>query len=286
MSVGPGVSRDWADRPFGCAVFLSSQHPNDVQFYFPRVDRQLWASSPSLANASPYFKTLFSSGFGDGKLSRKGAKRLRAAAKSAAAKEATVGGGEDDSDNEFPELEEREDMQEHNDEESCSPIRRIEITGTAWRTYRAVLCWIYTSHIDFAPLASTYPPPISTSASEPVTRRDFFTSFAESHPLLPLPASPKSVYRLAHFLEIPDLQELALASIKAQIRVSNVATELFGDLSMKYEKVQELELDFAVANWKAVRESDGLKEIQALIEAGELPSAAAISLNLARRLTQ
>lgn len=45
------------------SVFLSSQAPHDVVLYFPRSNREIWISSAVLAQASPYFKTMFDSDF-------------------------------------------------------------------------------------------------------------------------------------------------------------------------------------------------------------------------------
>jgi hypothetical protein len=47
----------------GYSVTLKVQAANDVVFYFPRSNRELWANSSSLKEASPYFKTSLESAF-------------------------------------------------------------------------------------------------------------------------------------------------------------------------------------------------------------------------------
>lgn len=44
---------------------LDSQVVNDVRFYFPHVQRELWSSSAALSKGSSYFKSLFEGGFSE-----------------------------------------------------------------------------------------------------------------------------------------------------------------------------------------------------------------------------
>lgn len=111
----------------------------------------------------------------------------------------------------------------------------VEVTSASYKTYRAVLCWILSDTIIFAPL---------NSAAKPTTGR------RQSHsPGSPTPVSPKSVFCLAHFLEIPDFAQLALDEFEPQLTVENLAFELFGDVADRQEEIRELCLSFAVKQW-------------------------------------
>lgn len=87
---------------------------------------------------------------------------------------------------------------------------------------------------------------------------------------LPLFASPKSVFRLAHYLEIEELKALALDSIRTQLTVENAAVELVSDVSRCYQDVQKVVLDFVVDNWGKVKASKAMVELERQIEAEEV----------------
>ncbi|GAA5957883.1 hypothetical protein JCM21900_001297 [Sporobolomyces salmonicolor] len=75
-------------------------------------------------------------------------------------------------------------------------------------------------------------------------------------------------------------------NFKSQLSPANVAHELYSDVSCSYDAVRDVALDFAVANWKEVREAEGTHESERRAYAGELPTAAAaVSMLLARTLT-
>ncbi|GAA5856756.1 hypothetical protein JCM8547_008825 [Rhodosporidiobolus lusitaniae] len=54
--------------------------------------------------------------------------------------------------------------------------------------------------------------------------------------------SPKSVYRLAHLLELPQLASLALADFQVQLTVHNAASELFSETSGCYDELRDIAL--------------------------------------------
>ncbi|KAI5480476.1 hypothetical protein MNV49_000629 [Pseudohyphozyma bogoriensis] len=169
---------------------------------------------------------------------------------------------------------------------SCdAPYHEIAVTDTAYTTYRAVLCWIHSSHIDFARLSSSFrQPPSSTNTTSNETRLETIQSLSRRQPFLPLAASPKSVYRLAHFLSLPRLMELALASIKSQLTPQTVAYELFSTTSEGYEEVREVCLAYAAKHWSEVKESAALEEIHAECVSSGRVLHASISLALAKML--
>ena len=79
---------------------------------------------------------------------------------------------------------------------SRSPTAVIRVDDAAYTTVRAVLLWLATGHIAFAPL---------TSKVGKAERVAYIRRYADEHPDLPLPASPRAVYRLAQLLCFEDL---------------------------------------------------------------------------------
>ena len=70
-----------------------------------------------------------------------------------------------------------------------------------YTTYYAVFTHNSSPHIDFAPLRAPALFAKPSDAAVSVT----LSAHATDHPTLPLPASPKSIYKLAHLFELEDL---------------------------------------------------------------------------------
>lgn len=167
--------------------------------------------------------------------------------------------------------------------ECGSAFREIVVTETAFTTYRALLVYLQTEHLEFAPLLSSFndlSPP-----SEVTQRRHKKVTTPRPDGLsLPLPASPKSIYRLAHLLSLPDLSAQALASLSSQLTPSNVLYELFDSVSGAYDEVQKLELAYAIKHWKEVKGSPAMLLAEKRVELGELGHPVGMLLQLAKSL--
>ncbi|ORY74078.1 hypothetical protein BCR35DRAFT_353967 [Leucosporidium creatinivorum] len=279
---------------------FSSRYPNDMRLVFPHSnDAELWASSTVLATASPYFKTLLESDFAENvhrggqtpqlagtetndsqvaELKKKEADASRPGSAADAFMKET-GPAVDDSDDETDDLLVSTAAEQDKDTSSKEEptYREVTITEASYSTYRALLLYLLTSHIKFAPLSSTFLPR-NTTASK--TRSSHLKSLHTINPDLPLPVSPKSIYRLAHVLEIPSLLAVSLDNIKSQLTISNAARELFSDTSALYDEVRAVILDFVVANWAEIKESEGMKEMERKTIAGEMPRAGAVLFKL------
>ncbi|GAA5849578.1 hypothetical protein JCM8547_000503 [Rhodosporidiobolus lusitaniae] len=138
---------------------------------------------------------------------------------------------------------------------------------TAFSTYCAALLHLQTGYISFLPLSS------SSSSEERTERLD--KAVAEN-PSLPLPVSPKSVYRLAHLLSLDDLQYLALIAFEDSLSVENAAKELFSDISIAYDELRKVILRFIETNWNEVKKTATWTEQLAKIQAEEMPEAAPV----------
>jgi len=128
----------------------------------------------------------------------------------------------------------------------------ICISDASYRTIRAVLYYLYTEYIVFAPPSSYY--------SSKQSRTDTIQGYLRRDPMCPVPVSPKSVYAVAHKYEIPVLQALALDHFDRHITHANVFTELFGTTCRLYTEPREKVIAFAVRNWRSLCERKEWKE--------------------------
>ncbi|KAK4700990.1 hypothetical protein P7C70_g5247, partial [Phenoliferia sp. Uapishka_3] len=227
----------------------------DVTFSFSGTDRTLHASSAFLSAQSPYYKRLFASDFAETSKGGRIVKTLPAKLPSSS-----------NLNSKRP-----RDLDEDSDTEVDLPPSRqptspypIPVHGACFTTFREVLRWIYSREISFAPLKSTR----ATGSGEPKTQK------LGSNSNLVVPVSPKSVYRLADFLELPELQTIALAAYLRQISTINIAQELMSEVSALYGPVQDALLQYAANNWRTVKESEGWKVLEKRIEDADetLPS--------------
>lgn len=247
--------------------------PNNVRLYFPRTRRSLYANKTVLADASPYFKTLFEADF-----PKDGGIKTAQEADPAIIPPYTF----DDSDEETDELLPAKD--DSSDDTASFPHRTVVVTDTAYSTYYAVLIWLVTGKIIFAPSRAGREDADRETAA---ARRRFTitTSFTWTDAPVPPPVSAKSCYRLAHLLDFTDLASLALAEIRSQFDVNTVAYTLYGDVAAAYPEVQSAALDFAVDNWDKVAFAPATAEMETLADRGEADSAvAATAMKLAKRL--
>lgn len=161
------------------------------------------------------------------------------------------------------------------------PFHQVNITDAAFRTYKAVLCWIATGYIRLAPLTSTF---VETDTASRYTQRlAAVTQAVKDSPALPVPASPKSVFRLADYFELPELCKLALEAIENELSVSNAANELFSDVAGAYAEVRKVVLEYTMQHYDEVKGTEGWKRAEARIEAGELEVSQTL-LELTRQL--
>ncbi|GAA5888898.1 hypothetical protein JCM6882_002894 [Rhodosporidiobolus microsporus] len=266
------------------------QLPHDVRLFFPLAHddgAELWAKADFLACSSPYLKDLLASDFAESKPRR--SKRVRtgggAEAEISEAEVAAVTGDEKDyvdSDDETDDFlfSERPPKLEQSSEADEVSYRQITITQTAFSTYHAVIVYLQTGFIHFAPLTSSFPSPDCLSPDDP-SRTDFLSQSFTDKPALPLPVSPKSAYRLAHLLQLDDLQKRSLDTFRSCLSVSNAADELFSDVSVAYDEVREIVVEFVQEHWNEVRQTEGWKERKAAVKGRECTAeVAAIAMEV------
>ncbi|KIM89085.1 hypothetical protein PILCRDRAFT_812980 [Piloderma croceum F 1598] len=180
----------------------------------------------------------------------------------------------------------------------------VVVKDVAYTTYRAVLYYIYTDIIVFAPLSSSFysssqittpsasvPLPsqllseslnnsgatrtaqqgdISTKCG-PISRRSWITEWQSNNPRRPTPCSAKAVYRLADKLDLHDLKERAFQHIEKSLTVQNIAYEVFSPFSAAFADVRKIQVDFFLQHWADIRSSDAMASVWQQIRVGRHP---------------
>ena len=253
-----------------------------MRLFFPaaggRSDAVLWTSESLLTLSSPYFRTLFSSGLAE--TVSAGSKRARRpAASTRTVKDRSSAKSFEDSDDETDKLVLGPSDDALDDVDFS--YKQVVVTQAAYSTYRAVLLWMQTGFITFAPLSSSF-----DRAPEPLkSRTDAIKAMHKEDPRLPYPVSPKSVYRLAHVLELQELEALAMRHFRMEaLSLETAPAELFSDLSRDHVAWRAIVLDWVVERWSEVEESKGWKTMMQSVEDGGAGDVSTIMVDLLRRL--
>lgn len=234
---------------------MDARLPNNVCFFFPRNGRSIWANEKVLRDVSPYFATLLSSGFSEGMARCQDPPQ---ADLSAIFEPLEYLDSDEESDQVVAGA-----VKANSDDFALASFKRVDVTEEMYTTYRAVLCWIGTNHIDFARLNSSK----CYNRVSPSTKSGASAQPREYHSL-PTPASPKSVYRLASLLELPALAKLAHENFESQLTPQNAAYELFTDIADTYPEIRDSALACVVKNWKEVVVSAAYADVEARAVSG------------------
>ncbi|GAA5924212.1 hypothetical protein JCM3775_005623 [Rhodotorula graminis] len=280
-------SRPALFESFELANHMSTIHlkpvVNDVRLFFPatstRPDAELWASEAFLSSVSPYFRTLFGSGLAETVIRPKSEPQHGAARdlEPPSAVSSTLGPRAvkqfDDSDDETDKVETIPNMYDPLVDGSVAH-KQIVITQAAYSTYRAVLLWAATGYISFA---SRRTPPAAAPVAGGSTLKD--------RRALPLPVSPKSVFRLSHFLELDRLAATAALFFRDEhMAIDKVHLELFSDLARNHSVWRSAVLDYAMQNWNEIKASEGWVEMKERVARDEVEGAGAVLVELTDRL--
>ncbi|KAI5835777.1 hypothetical protein K523DRAFT_325661 [Schizophyllum commune Tattone D] len=113
----------------------------------------------------------------------------------------------------------------HGDKGERKKGRVVHVDGFAYHTWKSLVFYLYTGKIEFCALKST-------NASQTSSQTE----------ISPAACSPKSMYRIAHMLEILELQTLCLRNIEAQLSAENIVQEAFSAFTSWYPDVKEMEI--------------------------------------------
>ncbi|KAH8093858.1 hypothetical protein BXZ70DRAFT_1010186 [Cristinia sonorae] len=111
-----------------------------------------------------------------------------------------------------------------------APATGVLVRNGAFRTWKAVISYLYDTQdrIIFRPLTSESWTKAKTNAEEPSD---------------PLACSPKSVYKLAHQLNLVTLMNRAKAEIESNLTSDNIVEELFSDFTWRYPEIIAMEVN-------------------------------------------
>ncbi|KAF9467289.1 hypothetical protein BDZ94DRAFT_1248999 [Collybia nuda] len=143
--------------------------------------------------------------------------------------------------------------------------RRIVVNDTAFKTWKSFMFYLYTGKLEFRPLGQS--------------------RWKEVHSASPgIPkCSPKSMFRLADKIDLPELQRLALDAIRRSLTKENILDELFSTFTSMYPKVQEIEIEFLTANLTADLFQQFKKKLK-LVVAGDYPHSFDILSDLIEKM--
>jgi len=174
----------------------------------------------------------------------------------------------------------------------------IVVRDVAYRTYFAILYYIYTNNIVFAPLSSSFISAsarslISPSSSLPPTpsenqgqvsgprrvspqetansRAEWIRDWMRNNPGRPAPCSAKAAYRVADRLDLAELKERASKHIINSLTVENIAYEVFSPFAAAFEEIRKVEISFFLSHWQDIRTSDSMKNVWQQIRNGRHP---------------
>ena len=217
---------------------------------------------------SPYFRTLFSSGFAE--TIRVWSKRVRPRLGGVVKPVAQASKDFDDSDDETDRHVLGTQASLHESNARVDPkirYKQVTVTQAAYSTYRAVLLYLSTGYIHFAPLTSSF-------ATSPTSRIEALEVEHKKNPHLPFPASPKSVYRLAHILELDNLEQAAMRFFHDEcLNLGTAPIELFSDLSRNHTEWRRMILERIMAQWDEVKASEVWATTTQRIKDGEIEGA-------------
>ncbi|KAG9315722.1 hypothetical protein JVU11DRAFT_3369 [Chiua virens] len=172
---------------------------------------------------------------------------------------------------------------------------RVVVNDVAYATYKAVLYYIYTDSIVFAPLSSSFTAAASsrkptritvtsapsesqsslheTSAptENPTSRREWIRKWQQSRSGRPAPCSAKAVYRLADKLGLLELREKAFQHIQQSLTVENIPLEVFSPFSATFAEVRKVQVNYFLEHWGEIRASDAMRNVWRQIRIGRHP---------------
>ncbi|EPQ57565.1 hypothetical protein GLOTRDRAFT_137867 [Gloeophyllum trabeum ATCC 11539] len=161
-------------------------------------------------------------------------------------------------------------------EERDGALRTVVVTDSAYRTYKALIYYLYTGDVSFASLRSGYPA-IEGEERTPAT------GGSDDSPR----CSPKSMYRLADKLGLEELKKKAFLAIKSELSGTNIVKEAFSRFASipEYAEIREMEVSVLSQNWHIPRVKEDLLALIKKAMQGELPHATDAFISFVARMS-
>ncbi|TFK48527.1 hypothetical protein OE88DRAFT_1727782 [Heliocybe sulcata] len=279
-------------------VSFMIDHPHTSRPY----PRPVYAHSKFLAARCDYFKTLFGSGFAENKESLLSLGDM--------SWEESEWEQASDSDYDDPASDDAEEALSVEDTDAYAPVideslpvgactprstggverrrgnergrRVVHISDFSYRTFRAILYFLYTGCIAFAPLTSTYRAAVAqrTLDEDVLMDRRIFNqqraiAISPNGEVGSIPwASPKSIYRLADKLGIPELKVAAAQVIKDSLTPDTIVHELGSSLTSLFPEILQFQEEYAENHWVSAELQDPSVDHSRFISAPPRPTCA------------
>ncbi|KAK4049653.1 hypothetical protein OIV83_003928 [Microbotryomycetes sp. JL201] len=173
------------------------------------------------------------------------------------------------------------------------PRFEVIVTDAGYQSYRALLRYLYTDSITFAPLSSNYHVAREAAAASGVpfpfkSKREYLlanTPFASTATAtttsgsvtgLPpnastVPCSAKEMYRLADKLGLTELKDRAFEHIVKNLTVQNIPLEVFGSFASQFEEVKRVEIAFLLDRWNEAKGTQSMRRVFEYLRTGKFP---------------
>ncbi|TCD60581.1 hypothetical protein EIP91_009839 [Steccherinum ochraceum] len=146
---------------------------------------------------------------------------------------------------------------------SRSQLRDVDhprVLKGAFKTWQSLSLYLYRDYVAFSPLRSY----LATNSQ--VTVPELSAQFPQHSP-----CSPKSMYRLAAILQLPELKDQALASLKSYLNETNIIDELFSDFTWRYPESLQMEAEVYYQYSKHPSVTGAWNRMLGRVAKGELP---------------
>ncbi|KAG2114968.1 hypothetical protein BD769DRAFT_1363583 [Suillus cothurnatus] len=143
--------------------------------------------------------------------------------------------------------------------------RNILVPDTAFRTFKALLLYLYTDKIVFSPLKSQGLP--RTNVEIPNSSTSW-------------PCSPKSMYHLASKVRLDSLRDQAFYAIRSSLGAGNILQELSSSFTSKYPAILQMNVEVLLEHIASIPVIQNVPSLLKRIADSQLPHGADIVINL------
>ncbi|GAA5947077.1 hypothetical protein JCM3765_002142 [Sporobolomyces pararoseus] len=237
--------------------------------------RRLWIDSSLLCSLSDYFSICLSSDFAESKIhSTESGRAVEDVLEPIKKKQKTEEEFEDSDDDEGDQDPEHTASSTLSNGSSLS-FQEITISHAAFVTYRALLVWNQTGFLRFAPLTSSFLTfnsyqPIVDLAEAQKLRQQVIEKLIADDSSLPHPVSPKSMYRLAAFLDLEDLKKRSLSAYFQRLTTQGAIHELLSKESSCYPDLRDATLKYIGSNSQIILKSASYDYLYQQLHSGSL----------------
>jgi len=148
--------------------------------------------------------------------------------------------------------------------------RNMLVRDTAFRTWKALILYLYTDKLVFSPLKSQrWPRKKNVVATDPSTL---------------WPCSPKSMYRLACKVRLNEVRDRAFSEIRSNLNEDNILQELSSSFTSKYPAILKMQVEVLLDHIASVPVIQNMPSLVKRIADSQLPHGADIIIDLFQKI--